>query len=176
MEQHAFDPVMFLSFLGGGGGSDLVSLLQPNWKDAMYFSGQNEQVADGSNGIVQPGEVEVSGFLYVHVADAHDDGAYQRKLITNMHDLGEDLNKDIFAQENASSDRPVLSPVSLWFQHFVISSGCWSVTWSQNCGAHTLPLLRGSVAVPNKFSSAFRGCTACMLYRSCSECNPHSQM
>lgn len=67
--------------------------VQPNWNDDIYRVGGNDQ-----------GPIEVSSFGYVHAANVDDDGGYERKLISEMHDLGEDVNKDVFAAENAATD------------------------------------------------------------------------
>ena len=72
--------------------------MQPNWKDDIYREG-------GQN----TGPIEVSSFTYIHVGNTNDDGGYERKLITNMHDLGKAVNKNVFAEENAASDGKVSS-------------------------------------------------------------------
>jgi hypothetical protein len=44
----------------------------------------------------------VEDFFYVEVADSYD-----RKLVTNMHDLGTDLSDGLFSAENAAADETV---------------------------------------------------------------------
>lgn len=71
--------------------SDMWMCLQPNWIDNVY-RGEQDQAS-----------IEVSSFGYVHVGDVDNDGGYERKLISNMHDIGDDINRDVFAAENAAT-------------------------------------------------------------------------
>ena len=66
--------------------------VQPNWIDNVYRGGQEQ------------GEIEVSSFRFVHAANENDDGGYERKLISNMHDVGADVNRDVFSAENAATN------------------------------------------------------------------------
>ena len=70
-----------------------VGVVQPNWIDNVYRGGQEQ------------GEIEVSSFRFLHVANENDDGGYERKLISNMHDAGDDINADVFSAENAATDQ-----------------------------------------------------------------------
>lgn len=66
--------------------------MQPIWKDSVYFEGGADS-----------GKIEVSSMQYVNVADVEDSGDYIRRLLDNMLDVQEAVNKDVFAAENDAS-------------------------------------------------------------------------
>lgn len=67
--------------------------MQPNWRDEVYLEGG-----------AATGAIEVTSFLYFNTGNPEDKDDFDRKVITNMLDLGEDLNQNLFAAENAASN------------------------------------------------------------------------
>jgi hypothetical protein len=67
--------------------------VQPTWKDDVYRN--------------STGDIEVSGFLFVHEPDIDNDGAYERKALNAALDAMDELNDAFFAKENENAPRKV---------------------------------------------------------------------
>lgn len=92
--------------------------MQPFWQDDVYFEGGNGDT------------IEVCLMEYVHIADESNDGTYVRSLLTNMLDVQDTINNDIFGTENDANTQPgqVLS-----FLQVLKQVSCCSCSVSAHC-------------------------------------------
>lgn len=81
--------------------------MQPNWRDEVYLEGG-----------AATGAIEVSSFLYFNTGNKD---AFDRKNITSMVNLWENLNKDLLAAENAASNEGKVRQATL--RHIVVQDG-----------------------------------------------------